>query len=211
MILPMLFHYFNAINFIPYFIIEKFRLITNLLWGALKMVFVGRWSIGNVQIIYLWYDRFIPNPNSFDDVSRTNHCDIELVISMFLVHLDLCSANISRSWNTMCFTGIHQNTEMESSINWWCAWMTKNGIMTWINDVGSVPSTQMHLPVYIKYICLRFVTKGGRGRNDIIIQSAIQLAVIKIIIHQNIIRMYGTILKSSMIICTPVNTIMIDP
>ena len=61
------------------------------------MVFVGRWSIGNVQIIYLWYDRFIPNPNSFDVVLRTNHCDIELVISMFLVHLDLCSANISRS------------------------------------------------------------------------------------------------------------------
>ena len=50
----------------------------------------------------------------------------------------------------------------------------------------------MHLSVYIKYICLRFVTRGGRGRNDIIIQSAIQLAVIKIIIHQNIIRMYGS-------------------
>ena len=130
------------------------------LWGALKMVFVGRWSIGNVQIIYLWYDRFIPNPNSFDVVSRTNHCDIELVISMFLVHLDLCSANISRSWNTMCFTGIHQNTEMESSINWWCAWMTKNGIMPFWGDVNlwrwlstqytNAPSClhQIHLPPF---------------------------------------------------------------
>ena len=50
----------------------------------------------------------------------------------------------------------------------------------------------MHLPVYIKYICIRFVTKWGRGRNDIIIQLAIQLAVIKIMMHQNIIPMYGS-------------------
>ena len=121
---------FNAINFIPYFIIEKSRLITNLIVGRLDMVFMGRWSIGNVQIIliYLWYNRFIPNPNSFDVASCMNHCDMELDISMILEHLDLCSANnvdISRSQHHMCFTGIHHNTEMESSINWWCARMTK--------------------------------------------------------------------------------------
>ena len=42
----------------------------------------------------------------------------------------------------------------------------------------------MYLPVYIKYICLLSVTKGGCGRNDIAIQSAIQLVVIKIIMYQ---------------------------
>ena len=42
MILPMLFHYFNAINFIPYFIIEKFRLITNLIVRHLENGLCGK-------------------------------------------------------------------------------------------------------------------------------------------------------------------------
>ena len=83
------------------------------LQGDLKTVFVGRWSIGNVQMIYLWYDRFISNPNSFD-VSRTNHCDIELDISMFLVHLDRplqCKQCWRLTISTPCASpaGIHQN------------------------------------------------------------------------------------------------------
>ena len=73
------------------------------LWGDLKMVFVGRWSIGNVQIIYLWYDRFIPNPNNFDVVLRTNHCDIELDISMLLVHLDR-PLQCKQSWHLTILT-----------------------------------------------------------------------------------------------------------
>ena len=131
MILPMLFHYLMPL------ILSRISLLKNLgsspmsnVVGRLEngtMVFVGRWSIGNVQKIYLWYNRFIPNPNSFDVVSRTNHCDIELDISMLLVHLDR-PLQCKQSWHLtistviMCFTGIQQ---MESSINWWCAWMTK--------------------------------------------------------------------------------------
>ena len=168
--------------------------------GDLKTVFVGRWSIGNVQMIYLWYDRFIPNPNSFD-VSRTNHCDIELDISMLLVHLDRPGFAVQTmltpdDLNTMCFTGGDSPKQMESSINrcvreWRKTELYRFGV-TWNNDVGSIPSTKMYLPVYIKYICLLSVTKWGRGRKDITIQSAIQLVVIKIIIYQNIIWMYGS-------------------
>ena len=190
----------DAISLLNAIILSQISSLKNLgsspisLWGDLKMVFVRRWSIGNVQVISLWYDRLFPNPNSFDVVSRTDHCDIELDISMFLVHLDLCSANNvdpSHDLNTVCFTGIRQNrwkvpSTARGDVREW----RKNGIMpfwvTWNNDVDSIPSTKMHLPAYIKNICLRFVTKGGRGRNDIIIQTA----VIKIIIHQNSIRMY---------------------
>ena len=164
------------------------------------MIFVGRWSIGNVQMIYLWYDRLIPNPNSFDVVSHTNHCDIELDISMFLVHLDRplqCKQCWHLTISTPCASpaGIHQNRWKVPSTGDVCEWrkteLGRFGV-TWNNDVGSIPSTKMYLPVYIKYICLLSVTKGGRGSNDTIIQSAIQLVVIKIIMYQNIIWMYGS-------------------
>ena len=163
------------------------------------MVFVGRWSIGNVQIIYLWYDRFIPNPNSFDVVSHTNHCDIELDISMLLVQLDRpmrCKQSWHLTISTPCASRGFTKTDgkfhqLVRSMNDEKTELCRFGV-TWNNDVGSIPKTKMHLPVYIKYIGIRFVTKWGRGRNDIIIQSAIQLVVIKIIMHQNIIRMYGS-------------------
>ena len=154
------------------------------------MVFVGRWSIGNVQIIYLWYDRFIPNPNSFDVVSHTNHCDIELDISMLLVQLDR-PLPCKQSWHLTKTDGkFHQ---LVRCVNDEKTELCRFGV-TWNNDVDSIPKTKMHLPVYIKYIGIRFVTKWGRGHNDIIIQWAIQLVVIKIIMHQNIIRMtmYGS-------------------
>ena len=135
------------------------------------MVFVGRWSIDNVQIIYLWYDRFIPNPNSFDVVSHTNHCDIELDISMLLVQLDRplrCKQSWHLTISTPCASRGFTKTDgkfhqlvrcVNDEKTEWCRF----GV-TWKNDVGSIPKTKMHLPVYIKYIGIRFVTKWGRGR-----------------------------------------------
>ena len=149
------------------------------LWGDLKMVFVGRWSIGNVQIIYLWYDRFIPNPNNFDVVLRTNHCDIELDISMLLVHLDRplqCKQSWHLTISTPCasrgFTKKRWKVPSTGDVREWRKTELCRFGVTWNNDVGAIPSTKMHLPVYIKYICLRFVTKWGRGRNDIIWSSS---------------------------------------
>ena len=177
----------------------KSRLITNLIAGRLENGLCGkvvyRQRPNDLSLIWQVYSKS-KQFWCFTHESLWYRVDI----SMFLVHLDRplqCKQCWYLTISTPCASpaGIHQNRWKVISTGdvreWRKTELYRFGV-TWNNDVGSIPSTKMHVPVYIKYICLLSVTKGGRGRNDITIQSAIQLVVIKIIMHQNIIWMYGS-------------------
>ena len=160
------------------------------------MVFVVRWSLADVQISYACYDTFSLKFKQFWGCFRYESLWYRVspiflrfggVLTFAMQTIDMRHLTITMP--CMWFPGFPEKNTWKVLLTgdvrewrkmlWHCFWVQYS-------------IQKIYPPVKIKHICLRFVTTGWRGHIDIIIQSAIQLAVIKITVHQNVIWMFGS-------------------